>query len=510
MMPALLTSTVLAAMLWPPAGSGAPDARSSHGERRPLPVLWSRAETGAAAAHMAGHAAAAQEAAPKILLDQSPRAIEYQISRLSNDELARVERQPGDPKYVPIYYALLTRRGMAKGLRDEALGALAKLEGVTPAEVLLRGLARLKSVEDQPTADQLLEALFAQPGDALRGQREAFAKAAAGDQPFVRSAGYGGLMLVDGDPGQAWQTAQKDGHLADLLRAVPRLTKADDLRAKLFTPISTLLGGTPESDARGAAVAALGYTRPDAATFALLARELDPARGSDPAVRAAAVASLQRIPPSAWPAASVEPLARAVVAMLRETPADRRTEPDAVHAVQLGEQLAAALPDASKRAVLRDLRGLGVRIVTIDTLPEQLLYDLKWFVVEAGKPVQIVLVNSDTMPHNVVVGQPGSVRDIGLAGATVLPTSDPNAKAYVPDSPLVLASTRLVNGGETERLNFTAPEKAGEYNFLCSFPGHWLRMYGVMVVVPDLDAFEAKPVEPKDPLTGQPMGAHKR
>lgn len=473
-------------------------------------VLSSPATPGGAPRQPAAHQAGPQEAAPKILLDQSPRAIEYQISRLSNDELARVERQPGDPRYVPIYYALLTRRGLAKGLRDEALGVLAKLEGIAPSEVLMKGLATLKPAEDQPTADQLLDTLFAQPVEALRPQRAVFVKAEAADQPFVRSAGYGGQMLVDGDPAQAWQAAQKDGHLADLLRAVPRLGRAEDLRAKLFPSIATLLGGTPAPDVRAAAVAALGYTRPDAATFALLASELDPARGANPEVRAAAVASLQRIPASAWPAASVEPLARAVVAMLKGTPADRRTEPEAVSAVQLGEKLAAALPDESKRAVLRDLRALGVRIVTIDTIPEQLLYDLKWFVVEAGKPVQIVLVNSDTMPHNVVVGQPGSVREIGLAGASVLPTSDPNAKAYVPDSPLVLASTRLVNGGETERLNFTAPEKPGEYSFLCSFPGHWLRMYGVMVVVPDLDAFEAKPVEPKDPLTGQPMGAQKR
>ncbi len=31
-----------------------------------------------------------------------------------------------------------------------------------------------------------------------------------------------------------------------------------------------------------------------------------------------------------------------------------------------------------------------------------------------------------------------------------------------------------------------------------------------MLVVDDLDAWESKPTEPKDPLTGEPMGAQKR
>ena len=35
---------------------------------------------------------------PRILLDQSPRAVDYQLNRLTNDELVRVERKTTDPK----------------------------------------------------------------------------------------------------------------------------------------------------------------------------------------------------------------------------------------------------------------------------------------------------------------------------------------------------------------------------------------------------------------------------
>ena len=42
-----------------------------------------------------------------------------------------------------------------------------------------------------------------------------------------------------------------------------------------------------------------------------------------------------------------------------------------------------------------------MQVVRIQAMPEQLSFDLKWFAVEAGKPVQIVLVNPDAMPHNL-------------------------------------------------------------------------------------------------------------
>ena len=35
-------------------------------------------------------------------------------------------------------------------------------------------------------------------------------------------------------------------------------------------------------------------------------------------------------------------------------------------------------------------------------------------------------------------------------------------------------------------------QKPGEYNFVCTFPGHWVRMYGVMLVVPSLDALRGE------------------
>ncbi len=170
---------------------------------------------------------------------------------------------------------------------------------------------------------------------------------------------------------------------------------------------------------------------------------------------------------------------------------------------------ATALPDLSAAAMRRDLRDKGVQTIAIGTVPEQMLFDVKWFVVEAGKPVRVTLANSDAMPHNLIIGQPGSVNAIGTAAATMPAPADPNAKAYVPNIPQVLQATKLVQRGESDTLNFTAPSTPGEYSFVCSFPGHYVRMYGVMLVVPSLDAFETKPVVPTDPLTGKPFDSQR-
>jgi len=449
-------------------------------------------------------AQAAQDTVPRILLDQSPRAVEYQLGRLTNDQLVRVERKDSDPKYRPVYFAILTRKGMARPFRAEALAALVKMDGASATRVLLDALAKVP-LDDPQNGDSLLGILLGQPADVLRPQRETLAQA-AGDasQPLVRCGAYGGMMIADGDPAPAWQAAAKrEGHLVELLRSVPLLGQSDDLRARLFTPVTALLAETKDPGLRVAALTALAWTRRDGATFDVLAREI--LAGTDADSRGAAIRSVQLIPEAAWTPATLEPLATAIVAMIRTTASELRTEPAAIDALQLGEKLAAALPAGPRLAIRRELRALGVQVVRIQSLPEQMLFDRKWFAVQAGKPVQIVLANPDVMQHNLVIGQPGSLQEIGTKGTAMPLPTDPEAKPYVPDTPLVLHATRLLSEGDTARLTFTAPAKPGEYPFVCTFPGHWVRMYGVMLVVVDLEAWEAKPTVPTDPTTNKPF-----
>ena len=157
----------------------------------------------------------------------------------------------------------------------------------------------------------------------------------------------------------------------------------------------------------------------------------------------------------------------------------------------------------------RDLRALGVQVVEIGTVPEQLTYNVKWFVVEAGKPVQIVLSNTDAMSHNLIVGRPGIAAGDRHGRRGDARVGGPAVKPFVPALPACSSRRGLLQGGETERLAFTAPATPGEYIYVCTFPGHWVRMYGVMLVVPSLDAWEANPTTPIDPMTGKPFASRR-
>ena len=126
--------------------------------------------------------AAGQEAAPRILLDAAPRAIEYQLGRLSNAELVRVERKPEDPRYRLVYYALLTRKGLGREYVDEALVALVKIDKASQTTVLLEALSKIDA-EDEETAGRLLKVLLGQPAEELRKSRDALTKSIEGVPP---------------------------------------------------------------------------------------------------------------------------------------------------------------------------------------------------------------------------------------------------------------------------------------------------------------------------------------
>jgi putative heme-binding domain-containing protein len=64
---------------------------------------------------------------------------------------------------------------------------------------------------------------------------------------------------------------------------------------------------------------------------------------------------------------------------------------------------------------------------------------------------------------------------------------------YVPATDKVLFATRLLQPRDAQRLPFTAPAKPGVYPYVCTYPGHWRRMYGALYVVEDLDEYLADP-----------------
>ena len=102
------------------------------------------------------------------------------------------------------------------------------------------------------------------------------------------------------------------------------------------------------------------------------------------------------------------------------------------------------------------------------------------------------------MPHNLAVVKPGSREKIGAVAEKMSPEKfDGQGRAYIPDSPDILAATKLLEQGMKETLKVTAPNEEGSYEYVCTFPGHWPVMFGQLVVTKDVDAYLQKnPVAP--------------
>ncbi|WP_345005029.1 azurin [Snuella lapsa] len=103
--------------------------------------------------------------------------------------------------------------------------------------------------------------------------------------------------------------------------------------------------------------------------------------------------------------------------------------------------------------------------------------------VKAGKKVKLTLrhigkLDKKIMGHNFVLLNKGvDLVAFGNKSATAHDTEFIPADAKND----IIAHTKLIGGGETTSIEFEAPEP-GEYEFLCSFPGHYGMMKGKFIV----------------------------
>lgn len=125
----------------------------------------------------------------------------------------------------------------------------------------------------------------------------------------------------------------------------------------------------------------------------------------------------------------------------------------------------------------------GTMVIHIQTLKEQMRYDRRSFAVAPGMPVRLVFKNPDAMDHNLVITQPGAKSEVAMAAMMLGP--DGVKKNWLPDSRKILFATKMLTIGNTETLEFTAPAEPGAYDYVCTFPGHFMLMNGIMQVVDD-------------------------
>ncbi len=203
----------------------------------------------------------------------------------------------------------------------------------------------------------------------------------------------------------------------------------------------------------------------------------------DPQYRPAAMAAIRRLPQGAWPADRIAPLAETVLAHVRAIPPADRTGPAFLEAVGFGHELAVRMAPADRDRFSRALDELVVRVIRIEAVASQMKFDLSRFTVAAGEEVVIEFVNRDEMPHNLLVVKEGALETVGLAAEAMVSSPDAFGKSFIPNTPEVLFSMRLLQPGETLQARFKAPSQPGNYPFVCTFPGHWRTMNGIVEVV---------------------------
>lgn len=106
-------------------------------------------------------------------------------------------------------------------------------------------------------------------------------------------------------------------------------------------------------------------------------------------------------------------------------------------------------------------------------------YDIKELRVAAGAEVTISLTNRGTdgaMLHNIVIVKQGAEKEVAMEGISLKEQNYFNQQ-----NPNVIAGSAIANPGTTVTLRFTAPEK-GSYTYLCTYPGHWMKMQGTLIV----------------------------
>jgi len=102
---------------------------------------------------------------------------------------------------------------------------------------------------------------------------------------------------------------------------------------------------------------------------------------------------------------------------------------------------------------------------------------------KAGEEVTLTLrhtgkIDIKVMGHNFVLLKQGTSIPAFSAKASAAGQSND----WIPeDTDAVIAHTKMIGGGQTTSVTFTAPA-AGTYDFICSFPGHSGLMKGKFIV----------------------------
>lgn len=149
------------------------------------------------------------------------------------------------------------------------------------------------------------------------------------------------------------------------------------------------------------------------------------------------------------------------------------------------------VPGAVSRSIdhVQQKTAAGARTAATRTVEivatDEMQFSVTKITAKAGERLRIRLqtqgqMRKAIMSHNLVVLKKGVDSAAFNAAALTARASD-----FIPSGRQgdVIAATKLAGAGETVEATFTVPSEAGDYEFICTFPGHYAAgMRGVLIV----------------------------
>lgn len=123
---------------------------------------------------------------------------------------------------------------------------------------------------------------------------------------------------------------------------------------------------------------------------------------------------------------------------------------------------------------------VAVEIIAHGETMAEIGFEPASFEVPAGSTVTLTFKNESSaagMLHNFVLVIKGSGQEVAIAGIQAGPDN-----AYVPEDDRVIAHTEIVEMGNEIVFEFTAPSEPGDYEYICTYPGHYPGMVGTLTV----------------------------
>lgn len=417
------------------------------------------------------------------ILPADPAILGMLLSKMNDDEL---KGQPDSSE--PVALAKLERRSMDLVTRANALAAIAKRHQGSVVAAAVSVLKTLDAAGKGPAAAELGKLLVTQPAPELAMARgELLALAQSAREAAVRHAAWAGAIIAEGKADAVWAAAKGGPEREALIASiplVPDLALRAQFQPRLAESAATAKGGTLRAVMQALPLMGAQYAT---ANFQLLANHLLAGRDRNTAARA-----IKALPRDAWDKAQALPIARSILAHGKTLDERQRASEDFAELNQFAMELASLAGDAALR---KELGGLGVPVFVVTTVREQMRYDTQRLVVEKGRPFRIVLKNADAMPHNLLVVDPGKHMEVGLSTMTMpLDKKDKQGRAYMPDEKKfrVYGATKLIDTDQKETIEIKGINREGSYEYVCTFPGHSLTMWGVLVVTKDVDEYLAK------------------